>query len=162
MFVKIINGLSPMELKSLLKRPKIDRFPKSLKLFHKFEILLEELSNKNLPEEAVIYINSEVNELNNSLSRNRTYQRDLRKSYDAILKYLKKELQMVPKHYHRNMWLAIGMSSFGIPLGIAFGLALDNMAFLGIGLPIGFAIGIAIGEGMDKKAKKEGKQLNVE
>jgi hypothetical protein len=51
------------------------------------------------------------------------------------------------------------MSAFGLPLGVAFGAALGNMAFLGIGLPIGMSIGIALGNGMDTKAKNEGRQL---
>ena len=54
------------------------------------------------------------------------------------------------------------MSAFGIPLGVAFGASLDNMAFLGIGIPIGMAIGMAVGAGMDKKAFEEGRQLNLE
>ena len=52
------------------------------------------------------------------------------------------------------------MSAFGMPLGVAFSVALDNFAFIGIGLPIGMSIGMALGAGMDKKAAKEGKQLD--
>ena len=51
---------------------------------------------------------------------------------------------------------------FGIPIGAAFGLSLNNMAFLGIGLPIGMSIGLAMGARMDNKAKEEGRQLDIE
>lgn len=54
------------------------------------------------------------------------------------------------------------MAVFGLPIGIIIGFALDNMAFLGIGLPMGLAVGIAIGTGMDKKAQEEGRQLDIE
>jgi hypothetical protein len=54
------------------------------------------------------------------------------------------------------------MAGFGIPIGVAFGASLGNMAFLGIGLPIGLATGIAVGSGMDKKAFEEGRRLDVE
>jgi hypothetical protein len=36
------------------------------------------------------------------------------------------------------------------------------MAFLGVGLPIGMAMGMAIGTDMDKKAFKEGRQIDLE
>lgn len=60
------------------------------------------------------------------------------------------------------MWLAVGMAAIGIPFGVVFGISLDNMSFLGIGIPIGMGIGIAIGTAMDKKARDEGRQLDLE
>ena len=66
------------------------------------------------------------------------------------------------KNHYRNTWLALGMAAFGIPLGVAFGMSLRNLAFLGIGLSIGLAIGIAVGTGMDKKAFEEGRQMDLE
>ena len=39
--------------------------------------------------------------------------------------------------------------AFGLILGAAMGLALDNMAFMGAGL----AIGVAIGTGLDQRHK---------
>jgi len=61
-----------------------------------------------------------------------------------------------------DTWLAVGMAAFGIPLGVAFGASLGNMAFLAIGIPVGMAIGIAVGTGMDKKAFEEGRQIDLE
>ena len=58
--------------------------------------------------------------------------------------------------------MAIGMVAFGLPMGVAFGAALGNMAFLAIGMPVGLAIGLAMGSGMDAKAAEEGRQLNIE
>ena len=75
---------------------------------------------------------------------------------------IEKELMLVPKNTFRNRWMAIGMAAFGIPIGMAFGVSMGNMAFLAIGIPIGMSIGIAIGTGMDKKAFEEGRQLDID
>jgi hypothetical protein len=40
-------------------------------------------------------------------------------------------------------YLGLGVA-FGLILGAGMGLALDNMAFMGAGLPIGVAIGLAL------------------
>jgi len=36
------------------------------------------------------------------------------------------------------------------------------MGLLSLGMPIGIAIGLAVGSAMDKKALKEGKQIDLE
>ena len=59
------------------------------------------------------------------------------------------------------MWMPLGLGVFGVPLGIAFGFAISNLALLGIGLPIGMGIGIALGAGMDSKAAQKGQQLDL-
>ena len=56
--------------------------------------------------------------------------------------------------------MVLGMSAFGIPMGVLFGLSIGNMGMLGIGLPIGMAIGVGLGSSMDKKAYNEGRQLD--
>ena len=88
--------------------------------------------------------------------------KEIKKSQTGILKLVEKELKLVPKAHYRNIWLAVGMSAFGISIGVAFGLVFGNMAFLGLGLPLGMAIGVGVGTGMDKKAFEEGRQLDVE
>ena len=55
--------------------------------------------------------------------------------------------------------MVLGMSVFGLPIGLMFMTALDNAGLLALGLPIGLSIGIALGSGMDAKAKEEGRQL---
>jgi hypothetical protein len=68
----------------------------------------------------------------------------------------------VPKNHYRNVWLALGIAAFGVPLGVVFGASLGNMGYLAIGIPFGLSIGLAIGTGLDKKAADEGRQLDVE
>jgi hypothetical protein len=80
----------------------------------------------------------------------------------AIFKLVEKELKLVTKNHYRRLWMVLGMTIFGVLLGVAFGASLGNMAFLGLGLPIGMAIGIGVGTVMDKKAATEGRQLDVD
>jgi hypothetical protein len=78
------------------------------------------------------------------------------------LKLLEKEQKIVPKKHYQTLWMVLGMSSFGLPMGVAFGLALGNIGLMGLGLPIGMGIGLAMGTKMDKKALAEGRQLAFE
>jgi hypothetical protein len=56
--------------------------------------------------------------------------------------------------------MSIGMSVFGVPIGAMWFLISDNAAFFAIGIPLGMVIGMSIGMSYDKKAEKEGRQLN--
>ena len=64
-----------------------------------------------------------------------------------------------PGSWYRMQWLGIGMAVFGVPLGVGIGMALHNMAFIGIGLPIGLVIGIAVGTAKDKQAANNFKKF---
>ncbi len=57
------------------------------------------------------------------------------------------------KKYPSGYFILWGMLVFGIPMGIAMSLALDNMAFIGTGIGIGLPIGVAI----EQNLKKEGR-----
>lgn len=127
----------------------------------KFQELIKALKAKEISESVLRSINKEIDKINQSETESK-FAEQLQKSYRNILKIAEKDLNLVAKDHYRNMWLAIGMSAFGIPLGVAFGAALDNFAFIGIGLPIGFALGLAIGTGKDREASQEGRQLDVE
>jgi adenine/guanine phosphoribosyltransferase-like PRPP-binding protein len=62
-----------------------------------------------------------------------------------ILKTIEKELNIVPKNHFWNLWMILGMSAFGFPLGVAFALSIDNLAFIGIGLPVGMVHRVGCG-----------------
>ncbi len=132
------------------------------KAYLQFEKLLSELSKRNLPDEVLASINKEIEEINSISVSGSILMKEVKKKQTGILKLVEKDLKLVPKAHYRNMWLAGGLSAIGLPIGVTFGLALGNMAFLGLGLPIGLAIGSAVGAGMDKKAFEEGRQLDVE
>lgn len=127
-----------------------------------FEKLLNELRSRDLPTSMIESINQQVGLVHSSGTEEKTFAKQLSKSQSIVLKQLEKEHKIVPKNYYRTIFMSIGMAGIGIPMGVAFGLAIGNLAFLGIGLPIGLAIGIAIGTAKDKKAADEGKQLDVE
>jgi hypothetical protein len=135
--------------------------PKLTKCYAKFAALIDELRNRELSENVVNQINTELTLINQSHDEKELKKLVYKKQY-KIIKLIEKEHKIVPKGYYRNLWLALGMSAFGVPLGVAFGAALGNMAFLGMGLPIGMVIGIAIGTQKDNEAAKNGKQLNFQ
>ena len=158
MFLKI----NTMEITPLLARENATGKERNTKLWMQFLQLIEILRNKNLPEEMVGFLNDQIQELNEYPCGTVDFYKLVKKKQTLILRKLEKDLKMVPKNYYTNMWLALGMAIFGVPFGISLGSIFDNMGMLGVGLPIGMAIGIALGFGLDKKAKTDGKQLDIE
>ena len=149
-----------MEITRLIK---IDNSnPKVENSIVQFKKLIEILNTKNLPENIIEKINSEVCILNSSEVVGNSFLHLLKKKQNTITKLIEKELKLVPKNYYRNLWLVLGMTAFGLPLGAAFGLSIGNIGLLGIGLPIGMVIGLLVGSFMDKKALESGKQLDIE
>lgn len=126
-----------------------------------FAKVLQAIENLDLKEETIDEINkntSLINEVNDS----KKLKSLLQKKRYTILQILEKKEKLVAKNHYRNLWLALGMTIFGIPFGLIFSMSLDNMAFFAIGLPIGMPIGMAIGAQMDNKANLEGRQLALE
>ncbi|RIV34971.1 hypothetical protein D2V08_06290 [Flagellimonas lutimaris] len=130
--------------------------------YNQFERLILEIRKKKLPEEIAFVINRHITQLNSVEDTGKTLRNEIRKEQSKIVGLLAQKLKIVPINYFRKTWFVLGMTVFGIPIGAAFGLSLNNMAFLGIGLPIGMSIGLAIGARMDNKAKEEGRQLDIE
>lgn len=136
--------------------------PKLEKRYRRFRELIKEIQQRDLPEGTATSVNAKLEALNLVRDTDPNLSVKLRKTQSSIVNILLKEVKIVPKNYYRNLWLSLGMAVFGVPMGVAFGAALDNMAFLGIGIPMGMAIGIAIGTAMDEQARKEGRQLKVD
>jgi len=132
-------------------------------LYSQFDTLLSELRKKELPDSFIQTINNEVEEINtsDSLTTN-DLRKVIKKKQTAILRLIEKDLKLVPKNYYRTLWLALGMTVFGIPLGVLAGVLLGNSSLFILGLPIGVAIGVTVGTLMDKTAAKENRQLNLE
>ena len=149
-----------MKINSLKPRPEISNKPKLQKVYTQFEKLIDELKSIALPEKITVFINASIDELN--LISNEKLRSQTKKKQSKIISLIEKELKIVPINHYRNIWMAIGMSAFGVPLGVALGASLGNMGFIAIGLPIGMAIGLSVGTSMDKKAQEEGRQLNME
>ncbi len=124
--------------------------------------LISELNKRELPGEIVRFINDNVQLINHAIEHKFELKKQIKTSKNAILKLLEKQLKIVTKNHYRNQWMALGMTVFGVPIGIAYSNMIGNMAFLGIGIGIGLSIGLALGSSMDKKAAVEGRQLDIE
>lgn len=143
-------------------RPRPDLLePRQRKPYDQLQALLQELNTRDLPPDTVAALQQRVQQLNESVLPPRPWLRQLKQAQAAMLKQLEKDVKLVPRHYYRNLWMAVGMSAFGIPMGVLFGTILKNMGLLGIGLPMGLAIGLAVGSSLDAKAAKEGRQLST-
>jgi hypothetical protein len=129
--------------------------------YMQFKKLIIELNKRNLPDDLVASINIHIDTINSIPDSGVEFKKQIKKAFRAIVKQTEKQLKLVPRNYYRNTWMAVGMVVYGLSIGIVFGVSLGNMGYIGIGLPIGMAIGLAIGTGMDKKALKEGRQLDV-
>jgi len=151
-----------MEIKELKKRSSIAENKKLMSVFTQFNELLKKLKTKELSDPLIMSINTNIDQINFISDSEKEWGKQIRKSQASILQLLEKELKLVTKNHYRNTWLALGMATFGIPIGVIFGAILGNMGLMGIGLPIGMAIGIAVGTKMDKKAFEEGRQIDLE
>jgi hypothetical protein len=151
-----------MKIVELNQNIELEKNAKVKELYFQFEKLLIELRKKELPDGVVLSINKEVEDLNTTSCSGSELRKILKEKQTRIIKLLEKELKLVPKNYYRNIWLALGMGAFGLPIGVAFASIIGNLAFLGIGLPIGMSIGVAVGTGLDKKAFNEGRQIDLE
>src|SRR5690606_27084696 len=121
---------------------------------------LVELNKKKIPDSIVSQVNKEVDELNTIDDQNQLLK-SIKQKQSTIVNLVEKQLKIVPKNYYRNLWIALGMTAFGIPIGVLLGIYV-NFALFALGLPAGLAIGAIVGNKLDKKALKEGRQLNVE
>lgn len=149
-------------MKQLIERHQISEHLKAFNRYQQLGKLLTELEKKELLSETIDLINKEIEELNSITVVDTHFVKAIKAKENSILKLLEKTHKIVPKNYYRKLWMVLGMSAFGLPIGVAFGLSMGNIALLGIGLPIGMAIGIGVGSTMDKKALHEGRQLDFE
>lgn len=151
-----------MTLLPLEKSGQIERNEKLSKAHKNLQSLLKALQDRGVAAEVAAHFNKEIEQLNNLQIPDKKLLKKMRGTKNSILKFVEKKYKLVPQHYYRSLWMALGMTVFGIPMGIAFSTALGNFAFLAIGLPIGMPIGMAVGSAMDNKAREEGRQLDVE
>jgi ABC-type phosphate/phosphonate transport system permease subunit len=149
-----------MSIHSLNSRSDLADFPKVQNQYLHFQELIKELNTKQLNSQTIEQINVLINQINTTSATELKY--DLPKTQSKIIKLVEKESKIVPKNYYRKLWMTLGMAVFGVPIGVAVGTSLGNMGLLAIWLPVGMAIGISVGTSLDKKAEKEGRQLNWE
>tara|TARA_B100000787_G_C16162869_1_gene282354 strand:- start:51 stop:515 length:465 start_codon:yes stop_codon:yes gene_type:complete len=151
-----------MEIQNLKDRPEIEENSRLSKKYVQLQKLITELRNKELNDDVVIIINDNINSFNSISSLNNRFSKLLKNTQSKILKVIEKHHKLATENHYRNIWLALGIGAFGVPIGVVIGAITGNMAFIAIGIPIGFGIGIAIGTMMDNKLKDQGKQLALE
>lgn len=148
-----------MKIEGLKDKPNLEGNKKLNRKYVQLEALVEALNKKELPGEIVDSINKHLR--GGDSSSGKELGKQIRKAQSAILKLIEKDLKLVPMNHYRDTWLAIGVA-LGVAFGSVFGSTTGNISLLGLGIPLGLAIGIAIGTELDKTAKRDGKQLDVE
>ena len=149
-------------MNKLIERPKIIENVKAVNAHQQLGKLLNILEIKELSADTVELINQEIEQLNIITDDDKNLTRKIKAKENSIVKLVESKHKIVPKNYYKKLWMVLGMSAFGIPIGVAFGLSIGNLGMLGIGLPIGMGIGVAVGTSMDNRAFKEGRQLDFE
>jgi hypothetical protein len=126
-----------------------------------YNSLINELSERELDQDICDEINAITEDLKQSQLESKKLRKHIRKMIHKILLILQKKLGITPKGHYLALWMGLGLAIFGVPLGVAFGVAMGNMGLLGIGIGAALPIGMAIGAGLDKKAEKEGQTIKL-
>jgi hypothetical protein len=135
---------------------------KSILTYQHMEELLTELGSRNLPADFCQFVNERVDSINTSSLNGSALRKFIIQQRMQILKRAEKELKLVPQNHYRSQWTLLGISAFGLPIGTAIGMGMGNIGLLGVGLPFGMAIGFTVGARLDKKALRQGRQLNIQ
>lgn len=152
-----------MNINTIILSPSADILePKLTKKFTSLSNLIFAAGKHDLPDSFVIYLNNEIDKISQFPGNTTETIKKLGEVQADFLKKLEKEHQLVPKNYYRNLWIPLGMGAFGVPIGVVFGLLMDNLSLLSVGFPIGIGFGVALGVSLDQKALKNGKQLDFE
>jgi hypothetical protein len=151
-----MNIIEPKERSDISEDVKLSR------IYIQFQKLIKELKERELPDKFIETVNKEIEDLNSTSLIGKELRKLTKQKQTKILSLLEKELKIVPKNHYRAIWLGLGMSVFGLPIGVAYGFLIGNMGLLGTGVCIGMCIGMLLGSRMDKKALREGRQLGVE
>ena len=151
--------MSFLQLKS---KPAYKNNQELRKKFVEFKKLITAIKKKEIPTEMIAEINIEIELINNFEEDEAALLKQYKNSLAGIISALESKLSLTPKGYYRNKWMAIGIALFGVVLGTVFGVIMDNMAFIALGIPLGVGLGLAIGRRKDKKAFEQGNQLDIE
>lgn len=144
-------------IENLKNRTELSQNKKYEKASSKMQDLIAALNKKEISDEIIRVINEDIKTLNLFVGTDKQLIKLTKKTISKILKLVDTKLKLVAKHHYRNVGMIIGMF-FGPIVTLPF----DGFGYNGLGLVFGMFFGIAIGTNLDKKAAKEGKQLDVE
>lgn len=126
-----------------------------IKIFDKFIHILSELNARELSNEELQSIETQLTGL--SL----TAEKDIKFYKKALVdfeKFLKENLSLTSKGYYTNIGMGLGMS-FGVLFGIVFLSGFERSLGISLGICLGMFVGLLIGRNMDAKAVAEGKVI---
>jgi hypothetical protein len=146
----------------LTDRPDISGSVKASNRYQQFAGLLRAIDETKLTRDTLDLVDQEIEALNAVPSEAKHFSRAIKTRETQVIRILEKRHKIVPRNFYRKLWMLLGMSAFGTPVGVTLGSSTGNMAFLGLGIGIGMAVGMAVGTKMDKKAFEEGRQLDFE
>jgi hypothetical protein len=130
--------------------------------FHYFQSLINALNKKKIPDDMTSSINRVIGFINSLHASDKIMIRKIEEGERIILELVEKRLGLVPKKHYFNYWITMGVTLYGLPIGVLMYFLLGSLVYIAVGLPIGMMIGIYRGNRKDKKAETEGKQLEIE
>lgn len=119
--------------------------------------IFEDLDRRQIPTESIA---DQLKSLKNILTVEELRLKQVVRLKADLLGVLRRQYGLVTPKYYQTLWMILGMTIFGVPFGMIFSFAIDNMAFLGLGFGFGMPIGMAIGIAKDKKALEDGLVIN--
>lgn len=149
-------------MKHLIERQNISDNLKVSNAYQQLGKLLNALEEKRLSTETVDLINNEIVQLNSISVIDKIFLKTIKENENRIVELVEKRHKIISKNFYKKLWMVLGMSAFGIPIGVTFSLSIGNYGLLAIGIGVGMAVGVGVGSSMDKKAFDEGRQLNIE
>ncbi|WP_424494285.1 hypothetical protein [Salinimicrobium sp. GXAS 041] len=132
---------------------------KPAEAYKKLQKLIHSLNERALPEEVIVAINTELEQLEKATGTKKQLLVLLHNTQQSILELVRKKTGLVPENYYTYLWLPVGMAAFGLPIGSIISSLTGNTVFLAIGLPIGMSLGLLLGKHLDERAKKENKVI---
>lgn len=149
-----------MEIKSINQGIHIEYKEKQLRKIEQFKNVLKLLRQRQLNENMIATINEHIDTINSASNEPRTFYKQVKKAQTRIVRLIEKEEKLVCKDHYRNTYIAIGIA-FGAGIGTALASSTKNYFLTGVGIPFGMIIGMYLGTAQDKKAKEEGRQLDI-
>jgi hypothetical protein len=110
-----------MEIKDLTIKGEYKGDEKLEKRISNFQSYIDLLNSRDLDNDIIDAINSSIDELNNFEGSKRKFKLRLMKVRSQVVRHVEKQAKLVPQNYYRKLWLALGMSVFGMPIGVVFG-----------------------------------------
>lgn len=128
-----------------------------IKVYQEFIEIITSLETKNLSENEILSIETELDSLNlrsNPLRRKKYFK----KALSDFQEYLKDTFSLTTKGYYTTFYGGLGLI-FGLLFGVAIFSNLDRSLGISLGLIGGMVIGSIMGRSKDAQAKTAGKML---